>query len=101
VRAVRQTRAQGLTASGGSTPAAGLPISYWFASCATSCTSPSAWSDVPVGGTFDMEKAPIARGHFLGDYEGIATNGRDFLLLHAVAGTSARSADVRFTRLTP
>jgi hypothetical protein len=56
---------------------------------------------VPVGGTFDMEKAPIARGHFLGDYEGIATNGRDFLLLHAVAGTSARSADVRFTRLTP
>ena len=79
----------------------GLPTSYWFTSCAGACTSPSSWSEVPVGGTFDMEKAPIARGYFLGDYEGIATSDRDFLLLYAVAGTSANSADVRFTRLTP
>lgn len=61
----------------------GLPTSYWFASRAAACTSPSSWSEVPVGGTFDMEKAPIARGYFLGDYEGIATSGRDFLLLYA------------------
>jgi len=48
-----------------------------------------------------MEKAPVARGYFLGDYEGIATAGNDFGLLFARSGLTANSADVVYTRLTP
>ena len=48
-----------------------------------------------------MENAPVARGYFLGDYEGIATTGNDFGLLFARSGTAPNTADVVFTRVTP
>lgn len=51
---------------------------FWGLSCSTNCTSPFAW--VPANETrltqssFDMLKAPNARGYFTGDYEGLATD---------------------------
>jgi hypothetical protein len=83
------------------TAAAGLPTKYWFTSCSSSCTSLGNWAESQVDGPFNMENAPVARGYFLGDYEGIATTGNDFGLLYARSGTAPNTADVVFTRVTP
>ncbi|MFZ0323747.1 MAG: sialidase family protein [Actinomycetes bacterium] len=83
------------------TSAAGLPTSYWFTSCTSSCTSSNSWLETHVDGPFNMENAPVARGYFLGDYEGIATAGNDFGLLYARSGSSANTSDVVYTRLAP
>ncbi len=55
---------------------------YWAVSCASNCASTSSWqgnetrlTDTP----FDMAAAPVARGYFTGDYEGLANDGSDFL----------------------
>ena len=81
--------------------AAGLPTDYWFTSCTSACTSPGSWVETHVNGSFDMENAPVARGYFLGDYEGIATTGNDFGLLFARSGDSPNTSDVVYTRVTP
>ena len=43
----------------------------------------------------------MARGYFLGDYQGISAVGQSFLLLDAVAGGSANSSDVVFVKVGP
>ena len=82
------------------TTAAGLPTDVWFTHCHAACASPASWTETHTAGPFDMEKAPVARGFFLGDYEGIATSRTAFELLFSVAGASANSADVQFVTLT-
>ena len=81
--------------------AAGLPTDYWFTSCASSCTSPGNWTETHVEGSFNMENAPIARGYFLGDYQGIATAGNNFGLLFARSGSTPSTSDVVYTKVTP
>jgi len=83
--------------------AAGLPTDYWFTSCApgSDCTSPGNWAERHVEGSFNMENAPIARGYFLGDYQGIATAGNDFGLLFARTGSARNTSDVVYTKVTP
>jgi hypothetical protein len=58
---------------------------YWSVFCSADCTRRASW-----GGelrltrrSFDMLDAPIARGHFLGDYMGLVTAGR---IAHPVFG---------------
>ena len=61
-----------------------LPTDYWMVHCHPSSTRDCSNSgdygqetrltDAP----FDMEKAPVARGYFVGDYEGLANDGNDF-----------------------
>ena len=47
-----------------------------------------------VYGSFDMKKAPIARGWFLGDYQGMAAAGNDLVMFFAVSTSAEDSADV-------
>ena len=79
----------------------GLPTDYWFTSCTSSCTSPSSWSETHVDGSFNMENAPVARGYFLGDYQGIATAGNTFSLLFARSGSVPSTSDVVYSKVTP
>ena len=66
-----------------------LPTDYWVVHCHTSpevdCSQSSHYegSEVRLTETsFDLEKAPVARGYFIGDYEGLANDvgeeGADF-----------------------
>ena len=66
-----------------------LPTDYWMVHCHTSttvdCSQDTQYdgSEVRLTDTsFDMEKAPFARGYFVGDYEGLSNDigdeGADF-----------------------
>jgi hypothetical protein len=61
-----------------------LPTDYFVVHChpttATTCTSSAAWEDEKqlTNVSFDMRKAPNARGFFTGDYEGLASAGNAF-----------------------
>jgi hypothetical protein len=62
------------------TPAADLRTDAWAIHChatADDCTDPSSWTDELrlTDESFDMKQAPFAGGNFVGDYEGLATDG--------------------------
>jgi hypothetical protein len=66
------------------TTAAGLLTDYWFihANPGTSLTDPANWGqELRLTDTsFDLEKAPLGpAGLFVGDYEGLAAAGNDFV----------------------
>jgi hypothetical protein len=53
---------------------------YWAISCdptAANCRTKSGWGSEQrlTSASFDMLDAPVARGHFLGDYEGLVRTG--------------------------
>ena len=76
----------------GNTPAGGLPTTVLLAH---SHDAGVTWEDEEVlGGPFDMEKAPFARGLFLGDYQGLVAIGTDFLAFFAVTTGAENSADM-------
>jgi hypothetical protein len=53
--------------------------------------------------SFDTAAAPVARGFFLGDYEGLANNGTAFkpFFVQTNAGNTANRTDVFATTVTP
>ena len=60
-----------------------LPTDYWVVHChaaTDNCSQGSQYgNEVRLTDTsFDMERAPVARGYFVGDYEGLANDGADF-----------------------
>ena len=61
------------TADGGAT----TPTDAFVAHCHANCSSPASWGDETqvTGASFDSRKAPVARGFFLGDYEGLGSDG--------------------------
>jgi hypothetical protein len=63
------------------TPDPGVPTDHWLIHChaGQDCTDSSSWAENHVAGPFDIELAPIFRGYFLGDYEGLASAGTTFL----------------------
>jgi hypothetical protein len=74
------------------TPASGLPTDVWLTH---SHDGGATWSEQRVTQTsFDMENAPVARGWFLGDYQGMAAIGNDLMLFFSVATAANDSADV-------
>lgn len=85
------------------TPATGAPTDYWLTHCHTACTNPANWSETHVGGPFDMEIAPVARGFFLGDYEGLTTIGNKFVpfFIQGNTGNTANRTDAFFTTVGP
>jgi hypothetical protein len=83
------------------TPASGLPTDYWLVHCHASCTNGANWSEAHVAGPFDMEKAPVARGFFVGDYEGLTSIGNDFLPLFVQAGPVTGQSDAFAARVRP
>ncbi len=87
------------------TPASGVPTDYWIIHCHpnTDCTNPSNWAENHVAGSFDIETAPVARGFFLGDYEGLASIGNNFapLFIQTNTGNTANRTDAFFTTAGP
>jgi hypothetical protein len=82
------------------TSAAGVPTDYWLAHCHADCGSSAAsWSETHVAGSFDIETAPVSRGYFLGDYEGLTSDGNDFLpfFIQANTGNTVNRTDAFFT----
>jgi hypothetical protein len=79
------------------TAAAGLPTDVWLTH---SHDGGATWNEQHVYGDFDMEKAPVARGWFLGDYQGLAAIDRDLILFFSVSTAAEDSADVIAIRAT-
>jgi len=73
------------------TSAPGLPTDVWLAH---SHDGGATFTEQHVYGSFDMENAPVARGWFLGDYQGMAAIGNDLLMFFSVATGAPNSADV-------
>jgi hypothetical protein len=78
----------------------GLPTDQWLAHCHSGCGDPANWSEAHVAGPFNMELAPVARGYFVGDYEGLSNIGADFTPFFAQAGPAGES-DIYFARVGP
>ncbi|MCP2343016.1 sialidase family protein [Actinomadura rupiterrae] len=63
------------------TPAAGALTDYWAVTCGggACAKNPDAWREQHVGGSFDTELSPVARGFFLGDYMALDHAGPAFV----------------------
>jgi hypothetical protein len=60
------------------------------------------WRETHVAGPFDMTDAPNAGGLFLGDYQGLASSGSEFVTLLALANRDiGNRADVHGVRRDP
>jgi hypothetical protein len=61
------------TADGGAT----TPTDAFVVNCDHDCHDPDNWGDETrvTDASFDSRKAPVARGFFLGDYEGLGSSG--------------------------
>lgn len=76
----------------------GEATDYWSVSCPGDCTRRASWGGVRrlTRRSFDMLDAPVARGHFLGDYMGLVRAGR---VVHPVFGiATAPDRTTLFTR---
>jgi len=54
------------------------------------------WTEHRVSATFDLTTAPVARGYFLGDYQGLASAGNTFIPVYVRtnSGDTANRTDV-------
>lgn len=78
------------------TPDPGLPTDVWLTH---SDDGGATWTEQHVTGPFDMKEAPVARGYFLGDYQGLAAVGNDLLLFFSTTqGDQANVYAVRAHR---
>ena len=60
---------------------ADLRTDYFVIHCHSGCGNATNWgNEIRLTNTsFDMRQAPMARGFFVGDYEGLASDGNDFV----------------------
>jgi hypothetical protein len=83
---------------------AALDADYFAVSCESateSCASPASWEEERITRTsFDIRRAPFARGYFLGDYMGLDNDGTDFASLFGQALSQDDSSEY-FSRLNP
>lgn len=71
---------------------------YFLVTCSSNCASAGSWIETRVtDSSFDMRNAPVARGYFTGDYEGLASDGNDFLAFFSQPSGSD-SASIFFWR---
>ncbi|MBI5070270.1 MAG: exo-alpha-sialidase [Deltaproteobacteria bacterium] len=66
-------------------PAPGLWTVRWLA---TSADGGATWEEAPVGGPFDLRRAPEAGGYFVGDYQGLVGLADGFVPLFAMSGAA-------------
>ncbi len=87
------------------TPAPGLPTDYFIVHChaaTSSCADPANWTETRLTETsFNMENAPVARGFFTGDYEGLAVAGNQFRPVFVQAGGTAGTSAAFSTSVGP
>jgi hypothetical protein len=79
------------------TPARTLPTTVLLAH---SHDAGATWTEQQLDGAFDMQKAPDARGLFLGDYQGLDNIGPDFLAFFSRTRAGQNTADVVSVRVT-
>jgi probable HAF family extracellular repeat protein len=86
------------------TPAPGALTDYWLAFAPAPATNPANWSEVRLTDTsFNLEQAPT-RMHgdfFLGDYEGLAAAGNNFVAVWGMPDGSATGQESIFFRDPP
>jgi len=76
-----------------------LTTDYWIVH---SHDGGATWTEDHVAGPFDMTNAPVARGYFVGDYEGLASIGRSFVpLFIQTTSSSSNMTDPFFTIASP
>jgi hypothetical protein len=87
------------------TPAPGCLTDYWLAFCHPSASAPAAnpanWSEVRLTNTsFDLEQAPTfgSGAYWLGEYEGLAAAGNDFVAVWGMPDGSATPEESVFFR---
>jgi hypothetical protein len=79
-------------------PADGIPTDVYVRH---SGDAGQTWSSPQLIKSFDFSKAPVARGYFVGDYQGLeAIGARDLVAFFGVAGKKRESADVYSMRLS-
>jgi len=86
-----------------------LPTDYFIVHChpssspAVTCTDPAQWiSETQITtSSFDMRKAPVARGFFLGDYMGLAAKDNRFIPVFMQSGPPAGTSDAFSTNVGP
>ena len=85
------------TADGGATTPTDAFIVHCHAAT-ENCTSAASWDEEikTTDTSFDSRQAPVARGFFLGDYQGLGTDGTSFFPFFAIS-SSADKASI-FTR---
>ena len=59
-----------------------LTTDHWIVS---SSDGGATWTEDHLGGPFDMHQAPYARGYFVGDYQGLDSQGSAFRALFTLA----------------
>jgi hypothetical protein len=80
---------------------AALETDYFAVHCHASCASPASWTEERItDASFDIRKAPYARGYFVGDYMGLASAGSDFIAVFGQA-FAQNDASQFFSRLEP
>lgn len=82
---------------------ANLDTDYFAVHCHSVCSNPASWDGSEERLTpqsFDIRRAPYARGYFLGDYMGLANAGQDFLALFGQA-FNQNDANQYLSRLSP
>lgn len=76
-----------------------LPTDYFLVH---SHNQGASWSETRVTPTpFDMKQAPVARGFFTGDYEGLTSVGTTFMPFFVQGGPAAGTSDVWFATVSP
>jgi hypothetical protein len=77
------------TADSGAT----TPTDAWVVHCHAAtedCTTSASWDEEirTTDASFDSRQAPVARGFFLGDYEGLGTDGTSFFPFFAISSAT-------------
>ena len=75
---------------------------YFAVVCDTDCDDPVSWQSASeitlTTAPFDATEAPVARGFFIGDYMGLATDGADFIAVFEQAGVGNGPSSIFFER---
>jgi hypothetical protein len=88
------------------TPDPGALTDYWLAFSSGPATNPANWSEIRLtDSSFDLEQAPsrtsigFTASYFLGDYEGLAASGNDFVSVWGMPdGTGTSQEDIFYRR---
>lgn len=76
------------------------PATLWTEHWLAQSTDGVTWRETRLAGPFDLARAPVANGLFIGDYMGLAAHGTDYLALFTTTNADTGNAtDVHFARV--